>query len=123
MSPGAQSRNDTPGGGPTSRQTASQRSAAGAETSGRAGRHVFEAPDTVLSLDDAKAAAPTADIGRVSCAMREAARGGMIVPCPSGRHVDFQSHTAAETLTGSRQEFFRRGFHSLVQAGQILGRL
>src|SRR5262249_36177394 len=57
---------------------------------------VLVAGDAVLAFDDAKALAPTADIGRIGGAVREAARRGMVVPGPARGVIDLEAHPAAE---------------------------
>src|SRR5262249_19150529 len=64
------------------------------------GTLVLVARDQPLSLDDAEALAPAADIGGIRRAMRAAARCGMIVPGPARRHVDLKCDLAAQALAG-----------------------
>src|SRR5690348_1213524 len=75
-----------------------RRAALRAETAHGVARLVLIARDRRLTLGDAKALAPTADIGRIGRAMRAAADGGMIMPSPACRHVDLEGDLTAEAL-------------------------
>src|SRR6516164_623834 len=65
-----------------------RRAAPGTKASGRLHRRILEASDAPSALHHAGALAPTADIGRVRCAVRATACRGVIVPRPKSGKVD-----------------------------------
>jgi len=65
-----------------------RRAAPGAEASGRLRRCILEASDASSALRHAGVLAPTADIGRIRCAVRATACRGVIVPGPKSGKVD-----------------------------------
>src|SRR4029453_10195617 len=79
-----------------------RRAAVRAETSRGFGRRILIPREAGLAPGDTKTLAPASDIGCIGRAMRAAARGRMIVPGPSRRHVDLKGDLAAQALAGGR---------------------
>ena len=65
-----------------------RRAASRAEASGRLRLRILEASDASSALRHAGMFAPTADIGRIRCAVRATACRGVIVPGPKSGKVD-----------------------------------
>ena len=77
-----------------------RRPASPAEAADVAGLLLLEPRDLPLAFLDADLAAPGADIGGVGRAMGAPAGGGMVVPGPEHRNVDFQHDGAAQAGAG-----------------------
>ena len=70
------------------RSAEQRRAASRAEASGRLRLRILEASDASSALRHAGVFAPTADIGRIRCAVRATACRGVIVPGPKSGKVD-----------------------------------